>query len=122
MRKLIKLILAVIFLLFAVLQYNDPDPVLWMVIYGYTAIVLLLPFNTKVMKKILLASILLGSVYSCFFLPGVYQWITSGDLASITESMQVKKTYIEETREFFGLVIAVLALTYHYFTLSKTKI
>ena len=116
MKKIIKLTLAIIFLLFALLQYNDPDPVLWMVIYGFTAVMLLLPIKNRTMRRVLLASIIIAVVYACFYLPGVFQWVTSGDLGSITESMQADKLYIEETREFFGLVIAILALVYHYFS------
>lgn len=119
MKKIIKLTLAVIFLLFAVLQYNDPDPLLWMVIYGFTAIMLMLPINTVVMRRVLLGAILLGSAYACFYLPGVYQWVASGDFGSIAESMKTDKMYIEETREFFGLLIAILALLYHYRSLPK---
>ncbi|MCG8388879.1 MAG: transmembrane 220 family protein, partial [Cytophagales bacterium] len=33
--KIIKLALALIFIAFAALQYNDPDPLLWMFIYGF---------------------------------------------------------------------------------------
>lgn len=120
MIRIVKLVLAIIFLLFAVLQYNDPDPLLWMVIYGYTAILLILPIKTLVFSRVVLASVVLGCIYACFYIPGVYQWLTSGNLSSIAESMKVDKMYIEETREFFGLLIAIVALAYHYFTLERS--
>ena len=37
--KKLNIIFAVVFALFAILQYNDPDPYLWIPIYGYAAII-----------------------------------------------------------------------------------
>ena len=43
---LINLGIAAFFALFAIVQYNDPDPLLWMVIYGLTALACVL-FSLK---------------------------------------------------------------------------
>jgi hypothetical protein len=37
-RKIVSLVLALLFALFAGFQYNDPDPWLWIGIYGYVAV------------------------------------------------------------------------------------
>ena len=37
--KILNIILCIMFLLFLGVQYNDPDPYLWMPIYGFVAYV-----------------------------------------------------------------------------------
>ncbi|HYI78522.1 MAG TPA: transmembrane 220 family protein, partial [Chryseolinea sp.] len=36
--RIVNFILAVLFLLFAFVQINDPDPVIWILIYGAMAV------------------------------------------------------------------------------------
>lgn len=50
-----------------------------------------------------------------FIKDGVKDWILKYRSPSLVESMQATKPYIEQTREFFGLLIISGALAMNYF-------
>lgn len=113
-------ILVGIFLLFAVMQINDPDFFIWVPIYVLVAIVILLfDKGYKILRvlQILLIAYILGMVS---YYPDVMSWIQNGT-PSITGSMQAESPFIEFVREFFGLGICALALGYYTFKASKDK-
>tara|TARA_R110000868_G_scaffold80263_4_gene228210 strand:- start:178 stop:528 length:351 start_codon:yes stop_codon:yes gene_type:complete len=112
--KIINIFFALLFLLFVGVQYNDPDPLLWMIIYGIAATFFILAVLGIRTKKILLAGIVIGALYSLIYIPGVYDWFTIGQPGEIVASMKVDKMYVEESREFFGLWIALGALIFLY--------
>jgi hypothetical protein len=47
-------------------------------------------------------------------------WITSGT-PSIIEEMKATTPYIETAREFFGLILCIIALVYHYIRYTRMK-
>lgn len=103
----------VIFTISAILQYNDPDPLLWIVIYSYGSLVCLLAILGKDHNILHYAGILVFLSYALylFFIPnGVLTWLTDYKTEEITGSMSVEKPWIEYTREFFGLLILSFAL------------
>ena len=112
--KIINIFFALLFLLFVGVQYNDPDPLLWMVIYGIVAAFFILAVLGIRPKKIMLATIVIGALYSLIYISGVYDWFTIGQPGEIVASMKVDKMYVEESREFFGLWIALGALIFLY--------
>ena len=112
--KFLKIFFGVLFLLFVIVQYNDPDPLLWMVIYGIASIVFFLSAANIYYTKVTLGLIIAGALYSLIYIPGVYDWFTIGQPGEIVASMKVDKPYVEESREFFGLWIALLALIFLY--------
>jgi hypothetical protein len=52
LKYFINLFWGVIFLLFASVQFNDPDPMTWILVYTLTAILCFLYLNTKTAQKI----------------------------------------------------------------------
>jgi len=66
--KYIALIFTIIFLLFAGLQYNDPDPILWIPIYLIAAYATLKTFQGKTNPEMLLVLIVLS------FAGGMNSW------------------------------------------------
>ena len=110
--KITKIVLAVLFLIFAVVQYNDPDPWLWIAIYGIVAVAFIANLSGWYNKTILLVLILAGIAYSFTYLGGVIDYIGMGQPGAIVETMKAEKPYIEETREFFGLWMAIAALIF----------
>lgn len=111
--KLFNAFFVIIFSISAVIQYNDPDPLLWMVIYGYGALVCLLAVFRKDHRILHYAGILIFLAYALylFFLPkGVLSWLTEHGAENITGSMSDEKPWVEYTREFFGLLILSFAL------------
>lgn len=114
-----------IFILFAVVQYNDPDPYLWIPIYLYPAGLCYLAMKNKFNKWAYFGGFLIFGVYAIYkmFDPnGVIDWIKFHNSASIAATMKAEKPWIEESREFFGLVIILLVLLINYVKGLKRKL
>lgn len=111
--------LAILFLTFALVQINDPDPLLWIAIYGIVAMVSAGAFFNKYHHYTLISLILIVTIWSLILLPNVWTWLTSADLSEIAGEMMSDKPYIEGTREFGGLLIADLVLLYHWLASRK---
>lgn len=61
----------ILLLAFAALQFNDPDPVQWMVIYGATGIALVLAGFRKTPPEMLARALGLGALcYAVWLMPG----------------------------------------------------
>ncbi|MCU0449192.1 MAG: transmembrane 220 family protein [Bernardetiaceae bacterium] len=113
-RKIVSLGLALLFTLFAGFQYNDPDPWLWIVIYGYVAVVGFLAAAGKYWMFSItlgLGAYLAGLVYLA---PSVYEWLTHHRNVSLLYGMAPDRPYIEQSRECGGLLIAFLGMLYFY--------
>jgi uncharacterized membrane protein len=119
MRRFLQLFLGVLFLAFAYLQVNDPDPFLWVVIYGAVGVVCLLAAIRGVNRRLILAFIAILLIYAVTLLPGFWTWLNTSDKQEIFGEMVYKKSYIEETREFLGLLMASAALTFIYYNPKK---
>ena len=116
--KIFNLFFCSVFILFAALQYNDPDPYLWMPIYLYTAIFCWLAFRNKFYTTAYLIGIIAYAgyaLYKVFDANGLIDWATKHDAENIAETMKAEKPWIEESREFFGLVILIVVLLINYF-------
>lgn len=111
--KILSLILFLIFGAFAALQYNDPDPVLWIVIYGAVAFLSLLRLFGFYYRGIIIIIMVALAVYSLFYLPGVMEYLSKPDKGELFGQMIYDRPYIEQTREFFGLWLGFLALLLH---------
>lgn len=115
------IILGVIFTLCAVLQYNDTDPYIWIPIYGYAAVICFMASARKYNKWMILAGAVLYFIYMLTFIPGVESWFIEHERENIAQSMKATKPWIEETREFFGLLIMVAVFVFQYFSMRKWK-
>lgn len=95
--------LAAIFLFFAALQWNDPDPAFWMAIYGITA--LACASNAFVrMPAVLGVFAVLGSL-----LYAVYLW--PAEYSGLWDTMDGNPG-VEEAREAIGMLIVCAAFLY----------
>ncbi|MDT0646448.1 transmembrane 220 family protein [Zunongwangia sp. F260] len=106
--KIANAFFAVIFLVSAFIQHNDPDPLLWMSIYGYGALVCMLAIfgkDSKILHYAGLVFFVSYAVYLFFNHNGVYTWFSLHSAENITGSMSDDKPWIEASREFFGLLI-----------------
>ena len=109
---LINGVLTVLFIIFAVLQFNDPDPALWVTLYLIIAVFTGMAIF-KVYPKILILAATLGLfIYSLFYLPSIFEWLAGGTTSDIMNRMDDEKMFIEESREFFGLVIGLCAMLF----------
>jgi hypothetical protein len=113
-------LLALMFLSFALVQLNDPDPVIWVVIYGAMVVVCVMAafhYYNKLFLRILL---IVFAVYSTLFLKGFWYWLTHDDKGALFDDLaKMQYPYIEETREFLGLLICILALIAYLFSARK---
>lgn len=116
--KVFNIIFCLLFIFSAGLQYNDPDPYLWVPIYLIGAVLCWLAFRNKFYPKIYLVTIFLYLLYAgilFFEKDGVIDWMTLHKAEDIAATMKADKPWIEDTREFFGLVILIVVLLVNYF-------
>ena len=114
--------LTLIFVLFAAVQYNDPDPVPWILYYLAVAVLMGAAAMDKYLKwqLIVIAIVTIGGLV--YFSPGVYDWAINHNAENIAQQMKADKIYIEETREFFGLIISLAAVALVYWKGRKNLI
>jgi hypothetical protein len=106
------------FAAFAYVNLNDKDAWIWVSIYMIASILCGFAAFQKYFPIVYLVAIafyLLYAIRLFFAKDGVKDWIVKYRTPSIVESMQATKPYIEQTREFFGLLIISAALAINYF-------
>jgi hypothetical protein len=101
-----------LFLIAAALQYNDPDPIQWMAIYGLAALACLLALAGRLPRPVPGLIGLAALVWALALAPAVVGRVSLGELF---ESYTMKSQSVEEAREMGGLLVvtawmAVLAL------------
>lgn len=122
--KIFNITFIVIFIIFAALQYNDPDPYIWMPIYLYAAFLCYQSIKHKYNKVLYIIGLIAYGSYGIWLFfdkVGVLDWAEEHHSESIVESMKATKPWIEETREFFGLVIVMVVLVINMLWLGKRK-
>ena len=102
--------LGLLFAGFAALQFNDPDPTYWVVVYGATGTLCFFAsanrFN-EFWTVITIGALLAGMVIA---LDGFGQFLLSQDYPSLVGPMLAEKPWVEPAREFLGLGIATVTL------------
>jgi len=108
--RILNYMFAGLFFVMAGLQFNDPDPIYWVAIYGGAALVALgkgLGRFSEFWAAIVIGGVVAGLIYA---VPGVLNFIDFGSFEELTGKMTSSKPYIESTREFGGLMIALIVL------------
>lgn len=103
--KTVYWILAVVFVLFTIVQYNDPDPIPWMLLYGSVGTNAALAALGKPHRRLLQLSLLTSIVWALTLVPDFINWIKQGT-PSIVQTMKAETPWVELTREFLGLCLA----------------
>lgn len=114
---ILNIIFCLAFAIFAYLNLNDVDPWLWVPIYLSASVSCgLAVFGNfyPTIYLLLMAFYLIYAIILFFAKDGVRDWITKYNKASLVQEMQATKPYIEQTREFFGLLIITGALFIDY--------
>ena len=122
--KALNVLLIFIFILSAVLQYNDPDPYIWVPIYLYAAAVCYFALQKVYYPKYYVLGLAVCLVYAAYLFfdrNGVLSWIVVHDAENIVQSMKATKPWIEETREFGGLLICVFAFVVNMLWLKNKE-
>jgi hypothetical protein len=110
--KLINWLICAIFFLFAYVQLNDPDPYVWVMVYGLVAILFAVSNFVNIPKIIIKVFILTLLLFAFYHAEFFYEWLLSDDKSELFGDMIYAKPYVEGTREFMGLLIAIGALIY----------
>jgi len=107
--RLLRLVLALLMILFAAVQFNDPDGPKWMIIYGVPALLALLccfrpqTYHSPVLRGLLLLSLLAAVGGMIYYWPKSEEWWT-----------QEIWWEVETAREGMGLMITVVVLALIY--------
>jgi hypothetical protein len=115
---ILNIFFCLVFAAFAYVNLNDKDAWLWVTIYLVASVFCGLAVFEKYFPVVYLVAIafyLLYAIRLFFIKDGVRDWIVKYHNPSLVESMQATKPYIEQTREFFGLLIISAALAINYF-------
>ena len=111
MFKAFNIVFALLFVVCAGLQWNDPDPLIWIPLYLLAALSCAYAFKGIVAKRLNIFNIALYSVYAIYLFvakDGVISWATEHHFDSLTQSMMASTPWIENTREFGGLFIMLV--------------
>jgi hypothetical protein len=114
----------VTFIVFAGLQYNDPDPYIWMPIYLYAALLCWFSIRKKFSPSAYWAGLIVYGAYALYKVfdeNGLLDWISKHNAQNIAGTMKAETPWVEETREFFGLMIVITVLAINYIYLRKQK-
>jgi len=119
--KILQLFFSLLMVVFAYLQLNDPDPFLWVLIYLLVA--LMLGFSAFGKRNKIVFCGLIGSMLIAMAIlsPGLWQWIRYEPAEDLLYGMSPDRMYIEESREFLGLLIAILFLIPVYLDLKRDQ-
>jgi hypothetical protein len=117
--KIVKIFFAVLFLLFTIVQFNDPDPILWIVVYGSMVMVSVMSIYDRYPTGVMIVMAAGFLVMTVLYFNGFQEWFNSEDRSLLFDDLaKMQFPYIEEAREFLGLLICLAVLIF-YFYLSK---
>ena len=122
--KIFNGIFILVLMIFAAVQYNDPDPYVWIPIYLYAALLCYLSIKGiyyPLMYTIGLIVYIGYAVILFFNHTGVMNWAEQHHAESIVQSMKATKPWIEEAREFGGLIIVSIVLLINMAWLRKSE-
>lgn len=121
--KYLSIFFALMFMAFAALQVNDPDPVLWILIYGVMAVISVMGIFDFYNRKLLVGLGVMFIIYMIILFPGVAEWFHQDDKSVLFDDvMKMEHPYIEESREFLGLLICMFVLAIYIFRAFRKKV
>lgn len=107
--QIIFFVFSVLLFFSAIVQYNDPDPLHWIFLYGYSAVLCGFGIFRKIDERYLYLALGAVLLQLLIVLDGAYVWLKMGRENMLNTPMSSDKPYIEEIREFLGASIAGLA-------------
>lgn len=116
--------MALLFILFAALQLNDPDPLLWISLYVYASYLCINRFRGKYQPRGYALAIMVYTIYAAYLFfdkNGVLSWINDHQAENLVTSMKAEKPWIEESREFGGLLILIITMTINWVIKKKNE-
>jgi predicted membrane channel-forming protein YqfA (hemolysin III family) len=118
--RYVNLLLAAMFLVFASLQLNDPDPITWILIYGTMAVVCVMAAFRYYIRWLMIVQFVCYGIYAIILIPAIRTWLDSPDRSLLFDDLaKMQFPYIEESREFLGLLICITVLVLCWVRSSK---
>jgi len=109
--RIVAILLAVLFALFAAVQLNDPDPVLWFLAYAAVAVLWALAVAGRYYRPATALLAVLLTAWLFTLVPDFVDWVLMG-APSVVGSMKAEEPHIELVREFGGLFLGVASLVF----------
>lgn len=120
--KITHLLFTLCLLAFAALQFNDPDPLSWILFYLICAAVPALALFNRSMDSVFWVALIVCGIALAIYASGAYDYYLHRNEEPLMQSMNPKKPYIEEAREFLGALIAtLLVVVSHVFARYRKK-
>lgn len=116
--RLLSILFTIVFAGFAVVQFNDPDPLIWIGLYSFVALVNAMAIFSFFPKRSIILGLIVFSMGCVYLSPSLVEWIGSED--SLITGMSPDRMYVEESREFFGLLMALGTMVYQYLVSIKS--
>jgi len=98
-------IMCLAFLLSVIVQFNDPDPLTWVSIYGAAMLVCGFEVRRRVHPLIPAAIALVALIWAATIAPRVIGQVPFGAMFA---EFEMKDVGVEESREMYGLVLIAL--------------
>ncbi len=93
-------------LAFAMLQLNDPDPLIWVTYYAAVAAACTVAGYRPLPRAAFLALAAVTVAGAVATLPGFVDWVLNRPASDLWAPMSAERSYIEDSRELLGLLIA----------------
>jgi len=69
----------------------------------------------------MIALILGCFIWSLIYLPSVIEWLKNHPMSDIAKGMKAEESYIEGSREFFGLLLCSFAILFQWIRFRKMR-
>lgn len=97
-------IMLLMFVFSAVVQFNDPDPLVWMAVYGAAALVCALEMRRKAPAWAPAGVAVIALVWAA----SIYSRARGVPIGSLFAEWEMRDLRIEQAREMYGLAIVAL--------------
>jgi hypothetical protein len=112
--KYLYLVLALVFTSFVVVQYNDPDPYIWVPLYGYAAVLSFLMFLNRLNNIIWpIIGWITYLITAVIFWPGTFK--------GMENTMTIMNPEIEQARETSGALICAATMVFYLIMIRRRK-
>lgn len=115
--KIANIILCLLFLTFAAVQFNDPDPWIWIALYTLVAAICGMAAMGVYRKMLILLGMAVCGIELFNIAPEFMKWIEMG-MPTIVDEMKAEAPHIEFAREFLGLALCLGVLLWQYYIMS----
>jgi Transmembrane family 220, helix len=116
------ILLFLMFMAFAFVQINDPDPVIWILMYGAMAIVCIMAAFDYYVRRLMIILVIVYIGFASTLFSSASRWLVSPNKAMLFDDVaKMENLYIEESREFLGLMICLVVLAVCFWRSQKHR-